>query len=88
MVYKVPESWKLLYSDGEEWKEVQNASGYGTLADQYNKVTFDPVTTSELKIVAQLQRPGSTGDVDESGPQVVDAGRHGYSGGVIEWKVY
>lgn len=88
VIYKVPESWKLLYKDGNTWKEVKNPSGYGTELDKYNKVTFDPVTTTELKLVAQLQRPKTDGVSDEKGPQVVDVDRRGYSGGVIEWKVY
>lgn len=88
VIYKAPESWNLLYKDGNEWKEVPNPSEYGTEIDKYNKVTFDPITTKELKLVAQLQRPNSDERASESGPQVIDVGRRGYSGGVIEWKVY
>lgn len=85
--YKAPESWKLLYKSGNEWKEVKNTTPYGTELNKYNKVTFDPITTTELKMVVQLQRPKSNTASDEKGPQVVDVGRKGYSGGVIEWKV-
>lgn len=90
VIYKEPESWKLMYKDEKNWKEVKNASGYGTAIDQYNRVTFDPVTTTELKIVAQLQRPPADKKevAEEKGPQVVDVTRKGYSGGVIEWKVF
>lgn len=90
VVYKAPESWKLLYKEGNTWKEVRNPSGYGTEIDKYNKVTFEPVTTTELKIVAQLQRPPAETKTseEEKGPQIVDTSRRGYSGGVIEWKVY
>ncbi|MDH6304193.1 DUF1680 family protein [Parabacteroides sp. PF5-5] len=89
VIYKEPESWKLMYKEGNTWKEVKNPSGYGTEIDKYNKVTFDPVTTTELKLVAQLQRPKAPeqASVEEKGPQVVDVTRRGYSGGVIEWKV-
>lgn len=89
VIYKAPESWKLLYKDGNRWKEVENASGYGTELDKYNKVTFKPVTTTELRLVAQLQRPKTEGNItDEKGPQTADVARRGYSGGVLEWKVY
>lgn len=87
VIYKAPESWKLLYKDGNNWKEVKNTSPYGTELDKYNKVTFEPITTTELKMVVQLQRPKAEKATDENGPQVVDVGRKGYSGGVIEWKV-
>ena len=87
VIYKAPESWKLLYKTGNTWKEVKNTSPYGTELDKYNKVSFEPVTTTELKMVVQLQRPKTEKAAEENGPQVVDVGRKGYSGGVIEWKV-
>ncbi len=87
VIYKAPESWKLLYKTGNTWKEVKNTSPYGTELDKYNKVSFEPVTTTELKMVVQLQRPKTEKVAEENGPQVVDVGRKGYSGGVIEWKV-
>lgn len=74
ITYKVPEYWKLYYKEGNEWKEVRNSSGYGVEEDCYNRVTFDPIITSELKLVAKLQGPGEGGKP--------------CSGGVIEWKVY
>lgn len=87
--YRAPESWKLLYKDGNNWREVRNPSSYGVELDKYNKVTFDPVSTTELKIVAQLQRPPSEGQgAGEEQVQVVDVDRRGFSGGVLEWKVY
>lgn len=88
VIYKVPEYWKLLYKEGDTWKEVQNPSGYGVEPDQYNKVSFDPVITTELKLVAQLQGPDNGFKRDESDKlRAVDIGKNGYSGGVIEWKV-
>ncbi|MBM3477488.1 MAG: transcriptional initiation protein Tat, partial [Armatimonadetes bacterium] len=42
---RVPESWALLYRDGEEWKPVKAAGEYGVAKDAFNKVTFDPVST-------------------------------------------
>lgn len=87
VIYKAPESWKLLYKTGNTWKDVKNTSPYGTELDKYNKVSFEPITTTELKMVVQLQRPKTEKAAEENGPQVVDVGRKGYSGGVIEWKV-
>jgi len=51
---RVPESWKVLYLVGEEWREVENASGYGVERDRFNRVTFDPVETTKLKLVMKL----------------------------------
>ena len=51
-----PASWRLLYKDGDAWKPVTNASGYGVVNNQYNEVTFDPIKTTELKMEVQFQR--------------------------------
>lgn len=87
--YKAPESWKLLYKEEDEWKEVKNPSAYGVELNQYNMVTFDPVITSELKLVVQLQRAKTDNSTQETSPQKIESPkRKGFSGGVIEWKVY
>lgn len=40
VIYKAPETWKLLYKEGNSWKEVKHTSPYGTELDKYNKVTI------------------------------------------------
>ena len=63
--FRTPESWKLYYKDETgNWKEVENHSAYGVERDCYNSVDFKPVTTTGLKIVAQL-RKGESGGVIE-----------------------
>ncbi|MCC8118865.1 MAG: glycoside hydrolase family 127 protein [Bacteroidales bacterium] len=63
--YRVPQSWKLYYSDANgKWKEVAATSPYGTEKDKYNHLTFEPVTTTDLKLEAQLQ-DGESGGVIE-----------------------
>jgi len=58
---RVPKSWKLLYRDGEAWKPVTAAGEYGVKRDEYNRVTFDPVTTNGLRIEVELQQGFSGG---------------------------
>jgi hypothetical protein len=58
---RVPRSWKLLYKDGDAWKPVANASGYGVQKDRFNSVTFDEVTTSALRLEVWLQDDYSGG---------------------------
>jgi hypothetical protein len=52
----------LFYKDGDTWKPVPNARGYGVALNQYNEVTFDPVKTTELKMEIQFQ-PGRCGSL-------------------------
>ena len=61
---RVPQSWRLLYRDGKEWKPVPSASAYDTRPDRYNRVTFTPVTTTALRVEVQL-RSGFSGGILE-----------------------
>jgi hypothetical protein len=58
---RVPAFWRLLYSDGDAWKPVANASAYGVEKDRYNDVRFDPVTTTALRLEVTLQNEWSAG---------------------------
>ncbi len=60
----LPVSWRLLYRDGAAWTPLQNVSGYGVRADQFNETSFPPVTTSALRLKVQL-RPGWSGGISE-----------------------
>jgi Family of unknown function (DUF5695) len=56
-----PVSWVLQYRDGDDWKIVHTTDIYGRAAGKFNRVTFEPVTTSALRLEAQLPRDASSG---------------------------
>ena len=56
-----PASWQVMYKDGDAWKPVANASPAGTADDTFNKVTFDKVTTTALRLQVQLKDGVSAG---------------------------
>jgi DUF1680 family protein len=58
---RVPASWRILVLDGGAWKEVQGADHYGVERDTMNKVTFQPVTATEVRLEAKLQEKMSAG---------------------------
>ncbi len=58
---RVPQTWRVLYRSGDEWKSVTGASEYTTEMDKFNRVTFDPVQTSALRLEVQLQPDWSGG---------------------------
>lgn len=65
--FRVPASWKLYYETAsKQWEEVTltEGSSYGVAKDQYNTVTFTPVSTTGLRLVANLQE-GESGGVLE-----------------------
>ncbi len=58
---RIPKSWKLLYKQGDQWKQVPNAGSYGVEKDKFNKVSFDPANAQSLRIEVQLQPDFSAG---------------------------
>lgn len=61
---RVPQSWRLFYKAGNDWKPVEATDPFGTAKDQFNKVTFAPVTTRALRLEVQLQ-PNFSGGILE-----------------------
>jgi DUF1680 family protein len=61
---RVPAEWCLLWLDDKEWKPVKllQDEQYGTELDRFNKVSFEPVTTRELRMEVKL-KPGYSGGV-------------------------
>lgn len=66
---RLPASWKLQYKKGDEWVDVQlfvyshpsDEPDYGIDIDRFNHVSFDPVETTGLRIVAKLKDGYSAG---------------------------
>jgi uncharacterized protein len=58
---RVPQTWRLLYQDGSDWKPVEVKGAYGVEKDRYNAVTFTPVTTTGLRMEVTLQPQWSAG---------------------------
>jgi hypothetical protein len=60
--FRTPQSWALYYETGSgEWREVEDHEPYTVRKDCYNSVSFRPVETRALKIVARLQQGLSGG---------------------------
>jgi hypothetical protein len=58
---KLPKSWRVLYRDNEAWKEVSATNGYPVAADRYSEAKFTTVTTTALRIEAQLESDATAG---------------------------
>ncbi len=84
----LPASWRLLYKDGSSWKPVATTAQYPVTKDQFDTVSFHPVTTSALRIEIQLQakvyKKGTLGPPDGN---YLTQDLTWYEGGVIEWRV-
>jgi len=58
---RVPQSWRLLYKDGDRWKPVEASGAFGVAKDAWNTVTFRPVTTNALRLELKMQPDVSAG---------------------------
>ncbi len=61
---RVPASWRLLYRDGGDWKPVSAHGEYGVQLNRFNRVEFDPLETSALRLEVQL-KPRYSGGILE-----------------------
>jgi DUF1680 family protein len=52
---RVPESWRILYLEGGEWRPVYTTDAYGVEKDRFNKVVFETVRTKAVRLEIQSQ---------------------------------
>lgn len=57
----LPEKWKLYYQSGEKWLEVITDSPYPLEENKLNKLVFQPVKTTALKLEVVLSKDYSAG---------------------------
>jgi hypothetical protein len=58
---RVPQSWRLLYQTGGEWRPVSGTAACTTEMDRFNRLAFAPVETKALRLEVQLQTEWSGG---------------------------
>jgi hypothetical protein len=49
-----PESWRLLYQDGGQWKEVSARDPHATAANTFTTLRFEPVKTLAMRVEATM----------------------------------
>src|SRR4051794_21915930 len=79
----VPESYRILYWDGNDFVPVNQPEGLGVAADTFNATTFTPVKTDKLRIEVTLKKDQPAGILEwrvsnfgsvPSLPPVIEAG--------------
>jgi hypothetical protein len=61
---RLPQSWRVVYRDGDDWKPVGTEQGYGVEPDRYNRVVFETARTTKLRLEVQ-SRNGWAGGIHE-----------------------
>jgi hypothetical protein len=58
---RLPQSWRVLYKDGDQWKPVESTTPYEVDKDRYCEISFKPVKTTGLRLEIQLIHDFSAG---------------------------
>lgn len=66
---RVPQSWRLIYKSGVDWKPVEGADEFGVKKDAWNRIKFPAVTTTGLRLEVQLQPDVSGGILEWRVPE-------------------
>jgi hypothetical protein len=93
---RVPISWRVQYQQGSNWNDVQATTPYGVEAGGFNRVNFEPVKTTALRLEVKMATDAGVG-IDEwrVGPErIVGALKElkaeesfKLNGEVLEWTV-
>lgn len=57
---QLPNSWRLLYRDGDEWRPVRASSAYAAQPNEFSTVNFEPVRTAAMRLELELDEGKST----------------------------
>ena len=58
---RLPVSWRVDYLAENGWKSVRNTTDYPVALDRWCEIEFDPVSTTALRVVANLQTDWAAG---------------------------
>lgn len=53
---KLPESWSLVYKAGDVWKPVKTRGDYGITYGEFDRVEFEPVETTAIRLKSRAQK--------------------------------
>jgi uncharacterized protein len=85
---KLPSSWRVVYKNGNQWTPVTAHENYGVDKNQFNRVEFDPVTTTAVRIEVEPQtKHYKSGDIGPPDAMFLDHEIDWREFGLIEWRV-
>ena len=83
----LPESWRLLYRDGEEWRPVATDGAFAVEQDAWSTVEFEPVVTRALRLEVEPRTVSyKAGQIGPPAAMFIDEDVEWREFGVIEWQ--
>ncbi len=83
-----PESWRLLWRDGGEWKPVTARGAIAVLQDAWSTIEFDPIVTPALRLEVEPRTVSyRAGQIGPPAAMFIDEDIEWREFGIIEWQV-
>jgi hypothetical protein len=85
---RLPESWRIVYRRGDGWEPVVAHGAYVVNRNTFNRVEFDPVTTTAVRIEVEPKTVHyKTGEIGPPAAMFLDGPVDWREFGMIEWRV-
>ncbi len=85
---RIPASWRVLTKNGATWEPVENLEAYRVAKDEFNVVSFKPVTVSAVRLEVEPQtRLYKTGEIGPPAADFLKQDIHWREFGLLEWSV-
>ena len=85
---RMPASWRIRYRDGDSWKPVHAQGAYSVEKDRFNRIAFEPVRASAVRIEAEPKTVHyKAGEIGPPGALFLNADIDWRELGIIEWRV-
>lgn len=85
---RLPESWRVVYRSADGWVPVSTREAYGVKKDTFNTITFDPVTTTAIRIEVEPKTVHyRSGEIGPPAAMFLSEPVDWREFGIIEWRV-
>jgi uncharacterized protein len=85
---RLPNSWRVLYKDGDNWKPVANLGPYLVAKDKFNSVTFAAVTTIAVRLeVEPTTKLYKAGQIGPPAAMFIERDTQWSEFGLLEWRI-
>jgi hypothetical protein len=85
---RLPDSWRIVYKSGDQWEPVVARGAYGVNRNAFNRVEFDAVTTTAVRIEVEPKTIHyKTGEIGPPAAMFLTGPVDWREFGIIEWRV-
>jgi DUF1680 family protein len=85
---RLPESWRIIYKNGDRWEPVVAHGAYGVSRNTFNRVEFDPVTTTAVRIEVEPKTVHyKAGEIGPPAAMFLTAPVDWREFGIVEWRI-